>query len=219
MDVRGFFDAIEAGNAACFRALLDAQPELAHARNENGVSALLFARYCSRQEMVDQLLPLNPDLDIFEAAALGKKQKVAEMISTDLNLVNAFAPDGFTALHYACFFGHPNIAELLLRYGADANARSRNATSVMPLHSATANVRKLKTVEWLVLYKADVNATQPGGFTPLHTAAAHGDAEIIDFLLSKGADPNKKDDNGRTPFELAKEKGHEQLVATLKAHA
>jgi hypothetical protein len=115
--------------------------------------------------------------------------------------------------------GHPNVAEFLLRYGADANARSRNPLSVAPLHSATANVLKLKTVEWLLEYKADVNAVQPGGWIPLHAAAARGDHEIVELLVSQGADPNRANDKGQTPLDLAKEKGHQQVVAALQARA
>jgi len=219
MDPSEFFEAIRKGDGERFDALLQQHPELARARNGQGVSALLFARYCNRLEMVEKLLPLNPGPDIFEAAALGKRNRVAELVTSELGLVASFSTDGFTALHYACFFGHPNVAEFLLRYGADANARSKNATAVMPLHSAVANVRKLKTVEWLLEYGAKINATQPGGWTALHAAAANGDAEIVAFLLEKGAATGQKAENGQTASDRAQEKGHEQVVAVLRAHA
>ncbi len=218
MTTNDFFAAIERGDLEAVRAAMAADPGLARARNEQGVSALLHARYCSRQELVEELLKSNPELDIFEAAALNKRNRAAELLSLDPEQAKAYSLDGYTALHLACFFGHPNLAEMLLRYGADPNARSRNAMSVTPLHSAAA-ARKQRTVEWLVEYGADVNATQPGSWTALHEAARQGNTEMAEYLLSKGADPAKKSDEGKTPADLANEKGHPQLLAALKAHA
>ncbi len=213
-----FFEAIEKGDGQRFLRLLRAEPGLARARNAAGVSALLHARYCNREEMVDELLKLVPELDVFEAAALNKRNRVAELISLDVEKAKAYSADGFTALHLACFFGHPNIAEMLLRYGADANARSRNAMSVTPLHSAAA-ARKQRSVEWLVEYGADVNATQQGGWTALHEAARQGNSEMVEYLMSKGADPAKKAENGKLAADLARENGHPEVLPALKARA
>ena len=41
----------------------------------------------------------------------------------------------------------------------------------------------------LIAAGADVNATQHGGYTPLHEAAQHGDVEMVELFLSAGADP------------------------------
>ncbi len=218
MKSREFFQAIEQGEQETFRRLLAAEPELACARNEQGVSAILHARYCNRQELVEELLKTDLELDIFEAAALNKRNRAAELLSLDPGQAKAYSADGFTALHLACFFGHPNLAEMLLRYGADPNARSRNAMAVMPLHSAAA-ARKQRSVEWLVEYGADVNATQHGGWTALHEAARQGNAEMAEYLLGKGADRTKRSDDGKLPADLADEKGHQQVLAALKAHA
>src|SRR5512143_2773714 len=188
MDTVEFFAAIEQGDMQQFQAMLAQAPGLAGVRNPQGVSALLFARYCNQSEMVDAMLKLDPQLDIFEAAALNKRNRTAELLSLDHELTKAYSPDGFTALHLACFFGHPNLAEMLLRYGANPNARSRNAMAVTPLHSAAA-ARKQRSVEWLVEYGADVNATQQGGWTALHEAARQGNMEMAEYLLSKVADP------------------------------
>ena len=218
MTNKEFFDAIEKGEGEKVRAAVAADSGLVRARNQQGVSALLFARYCNRQELVDEFLKSNPELNIFEASALNKRNRAAELLSLDPEQAKAYSPDGFTALHLACFFGHPNLAEMLLRYGADPNARSRNAISVTPLHSAAA-ARKQRSVEWLVEYGADVNATQQGGWTALHEAARQGNFEMVEYLLSKGASPAIKSEDGKAPADLANEKGHQQVLAALKAHA
>ncbi len=212
------FQAIRQGETEKVRAAVAADPALVHARNEQGTSALLFARYNDRQEILDTLLKLDPELDIFEAAALNKRNRVAELVSLDHEQAKAFSADGFTALHLACFFGHPNIAEMLLRYGADPNAHSKNAMSVSPIHSAAAG-RKQRAIEWLVEYGADVNAVQHGGWTALHEAANQGNTEMVRYLIEKGADVSKKNEQGVAALDIAKEKGHQEVLAALKAHA
>ncbi len=212
------FQAIQKGETEKVSAAVAADPGLVHARTEQGTSALLFARYNNRQEMVDAFLKLKPQLDIFEAAALNKRNRVAELVSLDHGLAKAFSADGFTALHLACFFGHPNIAEMLLRYGADPNAHSRNSMSVAPIHSAAAG-RKQRAVEWLVEYGADVNAAQHGGWTALHEAVNQGNMDMVRYLIEKGAEATKKNDQGVAAVDIAKEKGHQEVLAALKAHA
>ena len=218
MTLKELFEAIQKGESEKVRAAVAADAAVARGRNEQGISPVLFARYCNRQEIVDDLLRLNPELDIFEASALNKRNRVAELVSVDPKLAKAFSPDGFTALHLACFFGNPNIAEMLLRYGADPNAKSKNAMSLAPIHSAAAS-RKQRSVEWLVEYGADVNATQHGGWTALHEAANQGNMELVKYLVEKGADANKKNDKGIAAADIAKEKGHQEILAALKAHA
>ena len=64
--------------------------------------------------------------------------------------------DGFTPLHFACFFSQPQTAALLLEHGADGNAVAQNAMKVTPLHSATA-ARNLPIVTLLLTHGASPN--------------------------------------------------------------
>uniref|UniRef100_A0A8C6XPG1 Uncharacterized protein n=1 Tax=Naja naja TaxID=35670 RepID=A0A8C6XPG1_NAJNA len=61
----------------------------------------------------------------------------------------------------------------------------------------------------------DVNATNSANETLLHVAATHGHLEIIDYLISKGAKLEVKDNKGRTPLHRAAEKGHDKAVNRL----
>jgi len=53
------------------------------------------------------------------------------------------------------------------------------------------------------------------GYTPLHLAADRGNRELVELLLSDGADVSLKDADGFTPLELAQEAGHADIVAAL----
>jgi ankyrin repeat protein len=57
-----------------------------------------------------------------------------------------------------------------------------------------------------------VNAGVEGGHTPLHSAAFNGNAEIVGLLLAAGADPAAPNDDGKTPLDLAREQGHEDVL-------
>lgn len=62
----------------------------------------------------------------------------------------------------------------------------------------------MPTVRFLVEeLKADVNARDFKGYTPLHHAAARGDNELIKYLVSKGADVTAVARTGQTTVDMA----------------
>jgi ankyrin repeat protein len=50
---------------------------------------------------------------------------------------------------------------------------------------------------------------EANGYTPLHTAAGHGNREIIAMLLAAGADRDRKASDGKTPADVARQYGHD----------
>jgi ankyrin repeat protein len=208
------FDAIDAGDEARLGELLAAEPGLANERDDDGVSAALHARYRDNHDAVEQLLATEPELDAFDAAGLGRSDRVAELLRADQGAATAFSSDGFTALHLAAFFGQTEAARLLLDRGALPNVVSRNELQVMPLHSASAGSH-VGVARLLVAAGADVNATQRHGYTPLHAAAQNGHAELTDLLLDAGADPSARTDGGQSPADLATTAGHQAIATRL----
>ena len=61
----------------------------------------------------------------------------------------------------------------------------------------------------------DINGQDASGRTALLEAAWGGSADIADFLLERGADPNIADKSGFTPLMRAVEEGHRSIVAAL----
>jgi ankyrin repeat protein len=208
------FEAISAGDEERARRLAAADPALGSARNEEGVAAFLVALYHGRADLAEALAPPDADLDLFEAAALGRTERVRELLDGNPELASAYAPDGFHALGLATFFGHPDTAALLVERGADVNAASRNSFAVTALHSACAS-RQTNTVRLLLERGADPNARQPSGFTPLHAAAEHGDEELARLLLDYGADPSARTEAGVDAAELARSRGHDGVAALI----
>ncbi len=212
-----FIEAVQNGDLPKVSDLLEGQPGLATARSENGLSAVMVAAYHNHPQIARLLAEQRPDLDIFEASAAGMLERVKALISRHPELVNAVALDGFQPLGLACFFGHYEIARLLVESGAEVNAASQNSQKVMPLHSAAAS-SSLEIARLLLEHGADPNARQEGDFTPLHEAAANGQVELVKLLLAHGADINASQKPGLTALAFAQKAGHPEVVEFLIDH-
>ena len=71
-------------------------------------------------------------------------------------------------------------------------------------------------VELLLANKADVNATDNGGMTPLHLARYNGHKDVVELLLANNADVNAKDKRWRDPFDLwAATGGYKDIMKML----
>ena len=130
-------------------------------------------------------------------------------------LVNAYSDDGFQALGLACFLGHYETAEYLIKAGASINSPSNNLLSASPLYSATA-ANHTEIINLLLDNHADPNIRESNGYTPLHTAAQNGNLKIISSLLFNGGDLTIRSKNEKLPLDLAIEAGHAATVKLLK---
>jgi len=153
------------------------------------MSDVLAAIYRGDREEAARLAG-GKELDVFEAAALGRTGRLEELLDADASLANAWADDGFQPLGLASFFGHVDAARLLVGRGAEVNSASRNAMRVMPLHSAAATRDadlRYAIAELLLEAGADPNARQQDDFTPVMAADQSGDTRLRELLLEHGA--------------------------------
>ena len=213
MDASRCFSLLNAGDASGLQRLLDEDPAAANARDAAGVSLLMQALYRGRRDIAAIVAARKGQLDLFEAASLGMIERLRQCL-TGSSSVNGFSPDGFTALHFACFFGQPEAARILLQHGAAVDAVAANPMRVMPLHSA-ASARNTEAARLLLEHGAPVNARQHGGWAPIHAAAQNGDRATMELLLRHDADAQAANDEGKTPVMLARERGHAELIQLL----
>jgi ankyrin repeat protein len=215
--MKQFFDAIRAGDEPRVRALLESNPSLLAAKDDNGLGAFTVARYSRQNAIADYLLASGVELDIFAACLAGRRERVAELIAHDRNVLTAYSHDGWTPLHLAAFFGFADIAADLIAAGADVKARSSNAMRNTPLHAAVAG-NSVAVARTLLEQGAEVNAPQESGWTALHSAAQNGNVELIELLIAAGATVSAKADNGQTPADLALTRGHQAAVDILEKY-
>ncbi len=178
--------AIQSLDAARIAAALATEPALAYTQLAGGQSALLYAKYNGRGDIVQLLLESGLRLTLHEAAAVGESERVGEIAAAWPLDIDEFGRDGFTPLQLACFFGHPACVRILLDAGADVLAVARNPMQIQPIHAAVAG-RSADIVRLLIDRGADVNARQQDAFTPLMAARQNQDAAIEALLIAAGA--------------------------------
>ena len=210
----GFFEAIRQGNGQEVERRLRLSPGLIHAR-EDGLSPILVAAYHRHPEIASFLAEKTVALTIFEAAATGRLNNIIRLLAREPELVNAYAEDGFQPLGLACYFGHLEAAEYLVKAGASINSPSRNGLKAAPLQSAAA-AGHAEIARMLLEHQADPNVRAEGGYTPLHAAAQNGAEAMIRVLLYGGADLGVRSDDGATPLDLARKARHARAVKLLE---
>jgi ankyrin repeat protein len=215
-----------------------------NAATDLGVTPLWTASQNGSAAMVKRLLQAgaNPNLALLAgetplmiASRSGYPEVVEQLLAKGAN-ANAHGARGQTALMWAAAQKHPEVVKVLLAHGADISARSDSWTEVMgvpphgmleynrgiPHGSETAlmfamRVGDLASAKILVEMGGNVNDEDAWGVTALVLAAHSGFRNIAEFLLDKGADPNKAR-AGFTALHEAIMRRDEPLVTALLAH-
>ena len=146
--------------------------------------------------------------------------------------MNARNRDGGTPLHAAAFLGHADIAALLIRKGADINARNDKGETPLDVSRVDWEITQL-IASWLELEldrdnveqgrTAIVEMLRPHGTTDtdlsgddMCSAVRRGDIESVKSLLAKGAPPNIGDSEfGVSPLSWAALLGHDEIAEFL----
>ncbi|CAI5531793.1 unnamed protein product [Closterium sp. Naga37s-1] len=105
--------------------------------------------------------------------------------------INLPSPErsGWTALHLAAFYEHPEVVQVLLTAGADTDAR--NSTGNTPLQFACIK-GNLDVARMLLDAGADLYATSDDKGNALEYAQEWGTEEMVDFLLIRAATERNK---------------------------
>lgn len=184
-------------------------------KDGNGLTPLQYVSLNSlsdnaTKDLMKYLISKGAKPDLFSASAIGDRQEVEKLLREKHDAREKIA-GGWTALHVA---STEEIAKLLIDHGADVNAATTDTwpfgdKGITPLHMQIINGWK-NIVALLIERGADLNARTGRGYTPLVIAVSRDNqsksesnkimvrSEIAELLLSKGADVNIKDDDGRT---------------------
>jgi len=180
--------------------------------------------------------------DLFKAIQTGEIGKVAAILDRQPNLANARNQGGASAVLFALYTRHADVADLLISRGAtigfpEACALGRFDLVKSAVQGDPSIVNKLSSdgftplslatffahhdvVILLLAHHADPNIQSQNRIqiTPLHSAVERRDPTLVEILLSHGADPNATEFLGGTPLHSAAMGGLEAIVQLLIRH-
>ena len=161
------------------------------------LAMLLLERGANIEEVNDEgYTPL------MEAAREGHEEMVALLLSQGADINAQTEETQETALTLACCGGFLDVADFLIKAGADIEAGANT-----PLMEA-AQEGHLDLVRHLINCGANVNATTSSGDTALMYACENGHTDVAELLLQAGADLEHEAEGGRTSLMKASRAGH-----------
>ncbi len=226
-DVKTFWEALGRGASQYNRItdLLTRFPSLAEQKNPAGNTPLFELAKAGEKQLV-YLLSNGPERKALSSgnntalhgAALGGLEDDGLIGELAKDVVDATNADGQTALHVAVKSGHLETAREIAEAGAKMDLADKDGHTPIQLAMMLNDVPGARAmVLMLVNEKAKPDQPDRTGRTPLHFAAANGDAALIDALLARGAKVDRAGPNARAPIHLAVAFGKLDAVRALLA--
>lgn len=184
---------------------------------------------------------VDPQEDLWLAICEGDHAAVEAIVEKRPDLARARTDEGLPWTLAAVYRGHPGVADLLLRHGAEldpfsAAALGRTDQLKVLLDRGEAGLGDLSPDGWTPLHLAaffghretaamlidrgaDTAARSNNEIanTPLHAAIAGGRGAVVELLVERGADVNAVA-NGLTPLDIAAGREDQEMVTYLIAH-
>ncbi|AXO19131.1 TPA: ankyrin repeat domain-containing protein [Providencia stuartii] len=187
-----FLSAAEQGNLALLKHCLDKGVDI-NTTNRQGRTAIVNASLNKHYECVTFLINAGADINKQDQTCFNPF--LLSCLNNDLTLLRIVLP------------AKPNL-DLLTRFGG---------VGITPA-SEKGHVEIVREL----LEKTDINVNHTNfvGWTPLLEAIVLNDGgekqqQIVKLLLDHGANPHMTDKYGKTPLELAREKGYHEIAELL----
>jgi len=186
------YNALRAGDVALTTALLEAGADV-NAKLGQGSPAIFIAAGRGDAALVEAVLAAGPDLTVRDST-------------------------GWALLNRACRQNSGGeVIDLLLAAGAETLEVSGDAVGSYAIHEC-AYVGDQAAIEAFLAHGVDVNQRQADyEATPLIVAAWRGHQELVEYMLSQGADPTLTGRDNSTARDWALQEGHTDVAAVLEA--
>ncbi len=169
--------ASKVGNIQMVRVLLDSGATINIGdENQGGITPLIIACQSSNIDIIRLLLDSGAD-------------------------INMDCESGFTPLSNACEYEHVDVVRLLIDLGADVNLPSLEGSNPLSISIECENIELVKIL--LDAHTININSLEDLEEPHLIKAVLTGSYEIIEMLISAGADINIVNEMGETPLMTA----------------
>jgi ankyrin repeat protein len=163
--------------------------------------------------------------DLCQAAKTGDAERISQLLKSDPSLIAGDPNKKQLPLYAATEAPNPDVFYYLLARSKEISTKQSGGTLTLAEYIALCQwplAQKIDAInvlelEWLVKEKkADVNAQNYAGWTPLHLAATHDRLNVVAWLVTKGhTDIHAQNKFGQTALHLAAAHGHLNVVAWL----
>ncbi|XP_067661916.1 putative ankyrin repeat protein RF_0381 [Haliotis asinina] len=159
-------------------------------------TAAMFAAACGHKEVVELLFENGADLSLacgtgsnilHSACSRGRLEVVKYILSQNIVDINSRGGSKKTPAMTAAQYGHKEVVELLVENGADLSLVCCRGINILHLACSKGHLEVVK----YVISQNIVNINSRGGIqnmTPVMMAAKSGHEDVIEFLVSRGAD-------------------------------
>lgn len=159
--------------------------------------------------------PSDVQLSFHERAGQGELSDEQVKVAATSKTIDITDKNGFTALHWACYYGQvATVAQLLATGAVDVGKLAPDMVSPLLLAAAGGHH---EVVRLLLQHEADARHADIVGNTALMYAAAGNHPHTCNELLSKDPDLTATNEHGDTAYSLAMENGA-NLSQTVLEH-
>ncbi|TXJ37405.1 ankyrin repeat domain-containing protein [Brachyspira pilosicoli] len=203
------FDAIYKDDAALIHNAISNTIDI-NVRNSEGFTPLLYAIHYDKTNALNTLLSYTDKIDINKTL----DNYTNYYSKKGINFSGELIFDKTTPLEYAIFKGNIDIVSMLMDSNADIYMEDSKGYNGIFYASAFGDYALLNKI--LQKYPTIYNFKSSNGDSVLHIAASYGNNNAISFYLyNTFLSINTKNNEGKTPLDLANENGYSNTVDYL----
>lgn len=182
-------------------------PEAARARNDSLLVALLDGGADP-----DATLPTYFGATALMIAAERDDEDLAHRLLSTGASVDARDKNGDTALNWAAYYGHMDVARVLLNADADPTLAGHGTALEIALRRGHEELVQVLSLA------ADARTSPRAGAVKLAVAVYRNQGDAVASAIASGAEPDAFDDIGRPVLHLAARLGHDEALTELLDH-
>lgn len=215
---RDVFRSAFVGDTDAVDAYLEDSPNLLDAEDPNDdiyyTPLISFCVAGGQLELLRKLVDRGASLRnydaqlLFIAAHMGDKNVLNYLLSQEVSPASSDATLWMATTHL-------DSLRLLVRFGLSPNQKPYHGLHPLMYACRADKTLDVPKAQLLIDLGAEVNAVGPQGRTALHYAARGGNVELCELLCKAGADRLTQDDEGRTPFDVARKFGKSDVERLL----
>ncbi|KAG5445812.1 Fibronectin type 3 and ankyrin repeat domains protein 1 [Clonorchis sinensis] len=217
--------ALKQGNPSLLREILGKEEAYLEAPDNLGFTPLMYCAQRNLQDMMEVLLDWNADPNTQDSTGKTALMFAAfkgniECIETLLDCgsdVNITDQNDLTALHMAVDGEQPRAIRLLVKSGANLEAREVGMKWTPLLRCAgLKNNGNVEVAHELVRLGAEIDAADEDGKTALHNAILNGHHDLCDFLIKHGASLELVTRTNHNAVQLAESFGNRKVLQVIQ---